>query len=123
MTTQQAIAMAFLAIPAVIVWVFAYVLTKWLGKAKMRTKHPDEEIIKEYREDMNRLAAMLDKFLNGDAKGKARKTCFVLLVAPFGDSEGRRTNYISNGNRPDIVTLMKEMIARFEGQAEASGRA
>jgi hypothetical protein len=47
----------------------------------------------------------------------------VLLVFEFGDDPGR-CNFISNGaDRRDIVTLFKEMIARFEGQLEVSGRA
>jgi hypothetical protein len=59
----------------------------------------------------------------GDAQGKDRKTGFVLLVFPFGAQEGR-CNYISNGaDRRDIVTMMEEQIARFEGQPEMKGRA
>jgi hypothetical protein len=74
-------------------------------------------------ERMNALAAGLDEIFNGDAKGDARSTGFVLLVFPFGDRSGR-ANFISNGaDRRDIVTLFKEMIARFEGQPEMKGRA
>jgi hypothetical protein len=48
----------------------------------------------------------------------------VLLVFPFGDAEGNRCNFISNGaDRKDIVVLFKEMIARFEGQPEMKGHA
>ncbi|WP_245329132.1 hypothetical protein [Bradyrhizobium centrolobii] len=73
---------------------------------------------------MNALAGVLDEILNGDAKGAARETGFVLLVFPFGDAEGNRCNFISNGaDRRDVVTLMREMIARFEGQPEMQGRA
>ena len=50
--------------------------------------------------------------------------CFVAVGArpfPFGDHSGR-CNYISNGaDRKDVVTLMKKMIARFEGQPEIEG--
>ena len=43
------------------------------------------------------------------------------MVFPFRSTEGR-CNYISNGaDRADIVTLMREMISRFEGMPEASG--
>ncbi|OAF05418.1 hypothetical protein AYJ54_00495 [Bradyrhizobium centrolobii] len=78
----------------------------------------------KYREQMNALAGVLDEILNGDAKGAARETGFVLLVFPFGDAEGNRCNFISNGaDRRDVVTLMREMIARFEGQPEMQGRA
>ena len=60
---------------------------------------------------------------NGEARGDDRKVGFVLLVFPFGSGEGR-CNYISNGaSRRDIVTMMKEQIARFEGQPEMEGRA
>jgi hypothetical protein len=44
-------------------------------------------------------------------------------VFPFNDHEGR-ANFISNGaDRRDIVTLFREMIARFESQPETKGRA
>jgi hypothetical protein len=56
------------------------------------------------------------------AKGDDRENGFVLLVFKFGDKG--RCNFISNGaDRRDIVTLFKEMISRFEGQAEMRGRA
>ena len=70
------------------------------------------------------LRGRLDDILNDGKKGSARKHGFVLLVFPFGASDGGRTNFISNGaNRKDIVTLFKEMIARFEGQPEVEGQA
>jgi hypothetical protein len=71
---------------------------------------------------MNTLARGLDQALNGEARGKDRKNGFVLLVFPFKGHEGR-ANYISNADRKDIVTLMKEQIRRFEGQSEVSGHA
>jgi hypothetical protein len=83
----------------------------------------DAPIEDRYRAQMNAVAQTLDEFFNGKAKGKARNTGFVLLVFPFEGHEGR-ANFISNGaDRRDIVTLFKEMIARFEGQPEMSGRA
>jgi hypothetical protein len=83
----------------------------------------DGPIEPEYIEMMNAMAGALDEMFNGKAKGKDRKTGFVLLVFPFADHEGR-ANFISNGaDRKDIVTLFKEMIARFEGQPEVQGRA
>jgi len=76
-----------------------------------------------YIEKMNALAAVLDTILNGQKRGADRQTGFVLLVFPFGEQKGR-ANFISNGaNRQDIVTLFKEMIARFEGQPELKGTA
>jgi hypothetical protein len=75
----------------------------------------DAPIEPEYIEKMNAIARVLDETFNGEARGKHRKVGFVLLVFPFEHHEGR-ANYISNGaDRKDIVTLMKEQIARFEG--------
>jgi hypothetical protein len=86
----------------------------------------DAPIQPEFYEKMNHIAAALDRLFNGEARGKDRPTGFVLMVYPFGNlaNGDARCNYISNGaDRKDVVTLMKEMIARFEGQPEQSGRA
>lgn len=81
----------------------------------------DAPIEGQFIEMMNAVARMLDDLFNGDAKGKDKKTGFVLLVFPYGEGEGR-CNYISNGaNRKDVVTLFKEQIKRFEGQPEMKG--
>jgi hypothetical protein len=83
----------------------------------------DAPIQGDYIARMNALARVIDEAFNGDARGSDRKTGFVLLAFPFGHSEGARCNFISNGaDRADIVTLFKEMIARFEGQPEVTGR-
>lgn len=83
----------------------------------------DQPVEAQYREEMAVVVRVLDEFLNGNARGPDRKTGFVLLIFPFGDDSGR-CNFASNGaNRRDIVTLFKEMIARFEGQPEITGRA
>jgi hypothetical protein len=79
----------------------------------------DAPIEDAHRENMTEIARALDRMFNGDDRGQARKTGFVLLVFPFGDTFDGRCNYISNGAaRNDIVTLFKEQIARFEGMAE-----
>jgi hypothetical protein len=84
----------------------------------------DAPIQSEYHDMMNAMARALDESFNGDAKGAERGTGFVLLVFLFGDADGSRCNFISNGaDRKDVVALMKEMIARFEGQPELTGRA
>jgi hypothetical protein len=94
----------------------------------MTNKHQlgDAPIQPEFYEKMNAIAKALDQVLNGEVKGKDRKNGFVLMLYPFGNlaNGDARCNYISNGaDRRDVVTLMKEMIARFEGQPEQSGRA
>ncbi|TXH43027.1 MAG: hypothetical protein E6Q97_34785 [Desulfurellales bacterium] len=84
----------------------------------------DAPIQEQYRDLMNVVAGSLDAVFNGGAKGDDRETGFVLLVFPFGHAAGGRCNFISNGaDRRDVVTLMKEMIARFEGQPEIGGKA
>ncbi|NTG49007.1 hypothetical protein G6M04_16645 [Agrobacterium rhizogenes] len=70
---------------------------------------------------MKAMAEALDEVLNGSDRPK--KNGFVLLVFPFGGPEGQRTNYVSNGNREDILVALKEIVARFEGQPHQSGRA
>jgi hypothetical protein len=84
----------------------------------------DGPVQDEYKARMTAIAKTLDEFLNDGASGNDRKAGFVLLVFPFGAAESGRCNFMSNGaDRRDIVVLMKEMIARFEGQPELTGRA
>ena len=74
-----------------------------------------------FYEAMNALAPKLDEFFNGD-RGKARKVGFFLGVFNFdGGAEGGRFNYISNADRADIIVLLKEMTAKFEGQPDITG--
>jgi hypothetical protein len=89
------------------------------------TKHTlgDAPIEPKFREMMNAVAQGLDDVFNGEARGADKKVGFVLLVFPYGASDGR-CNYISNGaDRRDIVVMMKEQIKRFEGQPELKGSA
>lgn len=83
----------------------------------------DGPVQKEYEAQMLGVVEALDQTFNGELRGKDRHTGFVLLVFPFGTTEGR-CNFMSNGaDRKDIVALMKEMIARFEGQPDVKGTA
>ena len=83
----------------------------------------DGPIQEDYRAQMIAMMATLDEVMNGDSKGADRKVGIVVLMFPFGATDGR-CNFISNGAaRKDLVALFKEMIARFEGQPEVSGRA
>ena len=89
----------------------------------MTAKLGDGPIEAEYHGKMVAIAQALDELFNGGRKGARRQTGFVLLVFPFNGKDGR-CNYISNGaDRRDIVTMMKEQIARFEGQPEVEGKA
>lgn len=40
----------------------------------------------------------------------------VLLVAPFDGPKDARVNYIGNADRTELLALMKEVVARFEGR-------
>ena len=65
---------------------------------------------------MDRLARDIDRGLNGRAKGKDKRFGFLLLVAEFNKIEDGRVNYISNGERADMIAMMKEYLARLEGR-------
>ncbi len=83
----------------------------------------DAPVEAEYHEKMTAIMQALDEFLNGGAKAPNKKIGLVVMMFPYGDIDGR-CNYMSNGaDRRDVVVLMKEMIARFEGQPEMSGKA
>jgi hypothetical protein len=87
------------------------------------TRLGDGPIQPELFDKMNALALGLDEIVNEGKRGQDRDWGFVLMMFPYGDRSGR-CNYISNGaDRADVVTLMKEMIARFEGQPEMGGKA
>jgi hypothetical protein len=92
-----------------------------MGEAKRR-KDAGEPMA-ETNELMQTLAGGLDQVLNGQKFAANPVNGFVLLVFPFGEIAGARTNYVSNCNRDDIVVALKEILARFEGQAEVSGNA
>ena len=87
----------------------------------------DKPISPEFRATMNAIADTIDETFNGDKRGADREVGFVLLVFPFKDAAGKkyqgRANYISNANRDDIVVLLKEQLARFEGQPDIRGTA
>lgn len=67
------------------------------------------------------MASAIDEALN--EKGKPKQNGFVLLVFPFDGPEGQLTNYVSNGQRQDVLVALKEVVARFEGQSQHRGRA
>lgn len=76
---------------------------------------------------MNHLAEALDGVLNGEPPPPPetwnKRWAFVLLTAEFGVIRDGRVNYISNGEREDMVAMLRELLARFEGQPYQEGRA
>lgn len=81
----------------------------------------------EQRAMMNAIANHLDQLLNGEAPPPPqvweKRIGFVLLTTYFGQIEDGRVNYISNGERADIVAMLREILARFEGQPITKGKA
>lgn len=71
-----------------------------------------------YRAQMNAIAEGLDEILNGkDYRKTGRKLGFALLIYPFGETPSQeRINYIGNGQREEVLTALKELVARWEGR-------
>lgn len=87
----------------------------------MSNRLGDGPIEPQYEQQMVELAQLLNEYFNGDLRGPARQTGFVLLVFPF-HNHGGRANYISNGaDREDIIALFTQQIARFRGAPDQSG--
>jgi hypothetical protein len=61
----------------------------------------------KFRDDMNEVAKLLNMALHGAG--------FCLLVFDRNTAEGRM-NYISNANRDDMLTALKEFVANAEGR-------
>jgi hypothetical protein len=64
------------------------------------------------KEKMQALASLIDDEINAHGK----RYGFTILVFPFDHPEGARTNYVSNCDRKDMLTALKEITARFEGR-------
>ena len=85
----------------------------------------DGPVDADIADKMTVIMGLMDEFLNGpkDRPDYVKRHGVVIMMFPFEGFDGR-CNYMSNGaDRRDIVTLMREMIARFEGQPEIEGRA
>ena len=69
---------------------------------------------------MNDIAAGLDTIFNGvrlpGLGSPPPRIGFVLLTFEFNKTEDGRVNYISNGERSDMIAAMKEWLARAEGR-------
>ncbi|SIO36972.1 hypothetical protein SAMN05444722_1716 [Rhodovulum sp. ES.010] len=76
-----------------------------------------EPIQDEHPRLMNMLAHAIDEALNGPRQpGIPPRIGFVLLVSEFGQIEGGRVNYISNGERDSMLAMCREYLARAEGR-------
>ncbi len=74
-----------------------------------------DPISPEQKAMMNAIAKTIDAALNPDGP---KRIGFALLTYHFGeDITGTgRINYIGNGQRPDVLTALKELVARWEGR-------
>lgn len=82
----------------------------------------DKPIEAAYEQGMKDVARAIDAMFNGPDTGKEKTVAFILMVFPFNNHDGR-CNYMSNAKREDVLVLLKEQVARFEGQAEVVGHA
>lgn len=81
----------------------------------------DNPVEARFRQQMEAVMEAVDTAFNG--KERPRAVGVVMMVFPYGADDGR-CNFMSNGaDRRDIILLMKEMVARFEGQPEIKGSA
>jgi hypothetical protein len=92
-----------------------------MGEAKRRSKQIGDMPIEErFHLQMNAMARAIDETLNEDLGD--RKIGFCLMMFNIGDGPGR-CNYIANVNRDDVVVLLKEQLAYFEGRMTDEGHA
>lgn len=76
----------------------------------------------EYRESMNTLANLIDRWFNYEP-GKPKQHGFALLVFKFDDAKAGRMNWISNASREDMLSALAEMRAQLEGRAHEAPEA
>jgi len=80
----------------------------------------DTELEDKYKHPMYVFAKSFEQFI----KETWPELDSGFLVAMFDIGDKGRFNYASNCNRDDIIVLLKEMLARFEGMPESPpGRA
>lgn len=84
----------------------------------------DRPVEPEFATTMAALADGLDQILNGKGvHGADRKVGFILQVFNMNEIGMGRVNYISNCERRDVLVMLKEQVARFEGLRQKPGRA
>jgi hypothetical protein len=83
------------------------------------THGPVEE---RYAATMRAVAEAIDEAFNPPGLPglpRVKSTGWVLLTFPF-NTDRERINYMSNGDRADIVAALHELLARFEGRYVAT---
>lgn len=78
-------------------------------------------IEQKHRIEMNAIASVLDQAFNPTG---TEGVVFTLFIAEAGKMDGGRDNYISNGHREDMISMVREWLGRVMGGFSApSGRA
>lgn len=76
----------------------------------------DDEVARLHLEAvMRRLGEDINAVINEGAPARKPRNGFVLLTFPFGEVQGRATNYISNAEHETMLFALLEVLARFEG--------
>ena len=82
----------------------------------------DGPVETQYQQQMRAVAETIDEFLNGTERPK--KIGYIVMMFAFEDGPGvGRMNYMSNANRDDVKTALKEQLAAFGGMPQQTGRA
>lgn len=85
----------------------------------MAERFGDQPMEPAVREVANRLGRSIGGALREATHGEWG---FCLMIFPFEGFDGR-ANYISNAQREDVLTLLKEQVRRFEGAPDVKGQA
>lgn len=64
---------------------------------------------------MQNMAKTIDEILNGRGTPQREKYYgFALLVYPFSEIDRAHINYVGSGERGDVLTALKELVARWD---------
>ena len=73
----------------------------------------------EAEDFLRNLGRAIDEILNPDRDSK--EWGFVVIMSKFGEDNDRRSNYLSNVQRDDVVMLLREQLRMFELHAAKPG--
>jgi hypothetical protein len=85
------------------------------GFELIREKDSHGPIQEAYRKQLNAIASVLDDFFNPTG---TEGIVFTVLMARSGDMTGGRVNYISNGDRAEMIEMTEEWLGRVKGSVQ-----